>query len=238
MDTLQLWQAGLPEVVACMGTAFTEPHQLKLLRHATSQVILLFDGDSAGQKATLAAVNIALAVPEVHVRAVSLSGGEDPDSFIRKHGLAALEAELEKAVDLLDFAVAERLKTTPSLAIPSVVSSEFVPWLAHISDRLQRSYLIARIANLTGIPAAHIESQLHGTPATGPRRQSAKASAEAAESQAVKAQLVPWPELDLMGFDLFGHIYHAPAGGANPQHDHRSGAPGFRPRQRTLCFAW
>ena len=216
MDTLQLWQAGLPEVVACMGTAFTE-HQLKLLRHATGQLILLFDGDTAGQKATLAAVNIALTVPEVHVRAVSLSAGEDPDSFVRKFGLEALEAELDKAVDLLDFAVGERLKSTPSLAIPSVVSNEFVPWLAHVSDRLQRSYLIGRIANLTGIPASHIESQLHGSTKAAPRRQSAaaKSSAEESQAEAVKAQLVPWPPLDLTGFDLFGHLYHAQPGELN-----------------------
>ena len=214
MDTLQLWQAGLPEVVACLGTAFTE-HQLKLLRHATGQVILLFDGDSAGQRATLAAVNIALTVPEVHIRAVSLSGGEDPDSFVRKYGLAALEAELDNAVDLLDFAVRERLKSTPSLAIPSVVSSEFVPWLAHVSDRLQRSYLIARIANLTGIPATHIESQLHGSQQPAPRRHGA--GAEASQAEIAKAQLVAWPPLDLMGFDLFGHIYHAQPGELNPK---------------------
>src|SRR5690606_8574104 len=102
MDACQLWQFGLEETVACLGTAFTEGH-LKLLKNATSLVILLLDGDAAGQKATLGAVAVALAVPEVQVKAVLLPGGDDPDSFLRKHGAEALETLLRGASDLLDF---------------------------------------------------------------------------------------------------------------------------------------
>ena len=68
MDTLQLWQSGFPETVACLGTSFTEYH-LKQLKHATSKVVLLLDGDEAGQRATLAAVNVALSArPECQRR--------------------------------------------------------------------------------------------------------------------------------------------------------------------------
>ncbi|MBM4253771.1 MAG: DNA primase, partial [Deltaproteobacteria bacterium] len=81
MDTLQLWQSGFPEAVACLGTAFTSA-QLKLMKAATAAVVLLFDGDSAGQKATLSAVRVALSVPEIQVKAAVLPPGEDPDSFV------------------------------------------------------------------------------------------------------------------------------------------------------------
>lgn len=159
MDALMLRQQGFPETVACLGTALTE-HHLKLLKNATSQVILLFDGDAAGQRATLAAVSVALTIPEIHIKAVALPQGEDPDSFVLKHGAEALSEVLAKAQDLLDFAVSERLKTTHRLAIPELVSGEIVPWLARIGDRIQRGTILHRLSFLIGVPAQQIEGPL------------------------------------------------------------------------------
>jgi DNA primase len=212
MDTLQLWQAGIPEAVACLGTAFTSA-QLKLLRHATGTVVLLFDGDGAGQKATLAAVKVALSVPEIQVKAAVLTSGEDPDSFVRAKGVGALEELLASSSDLLDFAVSERLKTTATLQIPEVVAKEFVPWLAQIPDRLQRSFLVTRIAHLTGIDASSIASQLPSessqsqqghrvTPMLG-------VSPLAKPAETGEPKRAPVAPLDRAGFDLFGHIFHA-----------------------------
>lgn len=157
MDTLMLWQNGFPETVACLGTAFTESH-LKQLRHATTKVVLLLDGDEAGQRATLAAVNVALAVPDVHVLAARLPGKEDPDSFVREHGTEALESLCADAEDLLDFAIREKLASAHGLAVPELVSKVFIPWLAKVPDRMQRSYLTGRIATLTGIPSGDVEA--------------------------------------------------------------------------------
>lgn len=157
MDTLQLWQNGFPEAVACLGTAFTESH-LKQLRHATTKVILLLDGDEAGQRATLAAVNVALMVPDVHVLAARLPGKEDPDSFVRTHGTEALEELCANAEDLLDFAIREKLAGAHGLAVPELVSKVFIPWLAKVPDRMQRSYLTGRISTLSGIPAGDVEA--------------------------------------------------------------------------------
>lgn len=204
MDTLMLWQEGFPETVACLGTAFTE-HHLKQLRHATGACVLLFDGDRAGQQATLAAVSVALLVPEVQVRAVALSGGEDPDSFVRAHGAATLERRLSQGVDLLDYAVREKLKATHALAVPDLVHKEFVPWLAKVSDRLQRSFLVARISQLTGIPAGNLESQLRSLMPSLPGRP--------AVSVAAKTRPV---ELDPLAMEVFGHVFHAQPGELEP----------------------
>lgn len=202
MDTLQLWQNGFTEAVACLGTAFTE-WQLKQLKHATGSVTLLFDGDSAGQRATLAAVSVALAVPEVHVKACALPGGEDPDSYVRKHGPARLQELLQGAVDLFDFAVREKIKGTHQLAIPELVSKEFVPWLAKIPDRMQRSFLVSRIAQLTGIPAGGIEAQIITPPGAV-----ARARVEQARSGGIAMPQASAP-LEPGVLDLFGHIYFA-----------------------------
>ncbi|MBM4253751.1 MAG: toprim domain-containing protein, partial [Deltaproteobacteria bacterium] len=210
MDTLQLWQSGFPEAVACLGTAFTSA-QLKLMKAATAAVVLLFDGDSAGQKATLSAVRVALSVPEIQVKAAVLPPGEDPDSFVRTHGAEALQKLLDSSVELLDFAVRERLRAVPPLQVPEVVAKEFVPWLTQIPERIQRSFLLTRIAHLTGIDAHVIAGQIPNEPggsreirplagdtATGPGASATKAPRE-----------VPLPPLDRASIDLFGHVFHA-----------------------------
>ncbi len=202
MDTLQLWQNGFTETVACLGTSFTE-WQVKQLKHATGALTLLFDGDSAGQRATLAAVSVALAVPEVHVRACALPSGEDPDSYVRKHGPEKLEELLQGAVDLFDFAVREKIKGTHQLAIPALVSKEFVPWLAKIPDRMQRSFLVSRIAQLTGISKGGIEAQIITPPGSVSRSRVEQARAGGIAMPPASSPLEPGV------MDLFGHIYYA-----------------------------
>ena len=206
MDALMLWQTGFGEAVASLGTAFGEAH-LKLLRNATSQAVLLFDGDQAGQRATLHAVSVALSVPEVNLRTTVLPDGDDPDSFVLKHGAAALEAKLADATGLLDFAIAEKLKTTHHLAIPDMVQKELVPWLARVPERMQQSYLAGRIAALTGIPQRTIEAQLRDAHqaelvASGlPRRHGAET-----KTTPPPPPIVIKP-LDALGFDYFGQIF-------------------------------
>jgi DNA primase len=213
MDALQLWQQGFPETVACLGTAFTEWH-LKQLKNATSQVILLLDGDSAGQRATLASVATALSVPDVQVKAVALPASEDPDSFVRKQGAPALEDMLAKSVDLFDFAIGEKLRTTHQMAIPELVSSELVPWLAKIPDRIQVGYLVSKIAHRTGISTEALTSQLQptgvGNAALSPDRKPRARAGAAADP------LAPLPPLDRILFDLVGHLFHASPGELDP----------------------
>jgi len=216
MDTLQLWQSGFPEAVACLGTAFTSA-QLKLMKAATASVILLFDGDSAGQKATLSAVRVALTVPEIQVKAAVLPPGEDPDSFVRKEGAEALQKLLDGSVELLDFAVRERLRAVPPLQVPEVVVKEFVPWLAQIPERLQRSFLLTRIAHLTGIDAALIASQIPSEPSGGrpqirPLGVEGVPSGPGGGAPSGRGAEAPVGPLDRASFDLFGHVFHAQPG--------------------------
>ena len=159
MDAMQLWAQGFPETVACMGTALTEAH-LKLLKNATNKAILLFDGDSAGQNATLNTVAVALQVPQVAISAASLPRTEDPDSFVKKEGSEALEVVIAKAIYLFDYAITRKLQEAHGLSIPDLISREFIPWLAKIPDRMQRHYLIGRISRMTSIPSEQIEREL------------------------------------------------------------------------------
>jgi DNA primase len=81
---LSLHQHGFPQGVAALGTAFTENHA-ELLELKTRNVVFLFDGDAAGQKAMARVLEIYLH-REYMPRAVVLPAGEDPDSFLKAKG--------------------------------------------------------------------------------------------------------------------------------------------------------
>lgn len=208
MDALQLWQQGYPEAVACLGTAFTEGH-LRHLKHATSFVVLLFDGDGAGRKATLAAVNVALTAPEVQVRAVALSDGLDPDDFVRKQGGEALEPLLAKAEPLFDYVMRVKLSSTEALAIPELLSKEFIPWLARLPDRVQRDFLATRIAAKAGVPVDLLVSQMAqvgDTPALNAVKNAREGAAARPRPQG-RGLALPAKPLEAGLYELFGHLY-------------------------------
>lgn len=83
MDAVMMYQNGVKNVVATSGTALTE-QQTSMIKRYTRNVTVLYDGDSAGIKATFKAVNIFLE-HGLNVRTVLFPDGEDPDSFARKH---------------------------------------------------------------------------------------------------------------------------------------------------------
>jgi DNA primase len=100
MDVLQMHRAGFTHTVAASGTALSVDQVETLRRHGARTVILAFDGDAAGQKAALAALEKlqALVLSEaVAIRILTLPAGEDPDSLCRSRGPEAMAALLEGA---------------------------------------------------------------------------------------------------------------------------------------------
>lgn len=159
MDVLQTWQHGLDEVVACLGTALTANH-LRLLRPATTEVVLLYDGDNAGKKANLNTVKTALEVPEISVKVAVLPDGEDPDSFLRKFGAEKLNEVLRESRDLFDYAALQKIRGCPPSRISHLIKTEFFPWLEKITDGVTRSVLMARIGELAGVKVESLLEQL------------------------------------------------------------------------------
>jgi DNA primase len=217
MDALCLWQEGLSEVVASMGTALTV-RQLKLLwqQTRTPEVIVLFDGDAAGHKATLAAIEVVLEVPEIRVKAAKLDGNDDPDTFVRKNGAEALQSVLKKSVDLIEFCIGSRLAGANQAAIPTIVSSELVPWLAKIQDPIKKGFLVSRISGLSGVSADIIGRQLSSF-SFGAARQNwiprQTAERQVAPVPAVSEELpqpvMPTRALTPVEKGVLGHLYFA-----------------------------
>ncbi len=98
MDLVSLYQVGIRNVAATMGTALTLDHG-KLLKRMTKNVVVLFDGDSAGQEAAERSLPILLSV-DVHPKGLTLPNGMDPDDFVKANGAEALRDLINKAPDL------------------------------------------------------------------------------------------------------------------------------------------
>ncbi|HEY5339377.1 MAG TPA: DNA primase [Rhizomicrobium sp.] len=101
MDVIALVRAGFEHAVAPLGTAFTED-QLQLLWRTAPEPILCFDGDAAGQNAARKAVQLSLQhlKPGHSLRFAFLPEDEDPDTFIRTHGVSRMKSVLDGALPL------------------------------------------------------------------------------------------------------------------------------------------
>ncbi len=161
-DMISLFQAGIQNVVASSGTALTED-QLTLLGRYTKNLTLVYDGDSAGSRATIRGIDLALE-KGLDVRIVALPQGEDPDSFVRTHGAAAFRERLAQAVSFIEFKAAEYrslgLFNTPegkTKAVRAIVQS-----IARISDDLKRSFFIKDVAERYGLYESVLWKELEG----------------------------------------------------------------------------
>lgn len=104
MDVVMLAQHGIDYAVATLGTATTQDHWPRLLRHC-KQIICCFDGDKAGRNAAWKALNTALPAldDDVNLQFMFLADGEDPDSLVQKTGREAFEQQIEQAQSLSHF---------------------------------------------------------------------------------------------------------------------------------------
>ncbi len=103
MDVISLFKCGVNNAVACMGTALTIYHAKNLKRFA-DKVILCFDGDSAGKKATLRSIEI-LVNSGLNVYVVTIPNGNDPDEYINNFGKDAWEKLLNTALYWVEFLI-------------------------------------------------------------------------------------------------------------------------------------
>ena len=101
LDFMIPYQEGLKNIVASQGTALTL-EQIKLLKRYTHNVVMIYDGDTAGEIATLRSLDI-LIDEGIDVKVVPLPKGMDPDTLVRNEGIVALKAKVEKAASFFDY---------------------------------------------------------------------------------------------------------------------------------------
>ena len=182
-DLLALHRAGLGEGVAPCGTALTQSHARRIRRYA-SEVVLLFDGDAAGQAAAERSLPILL-TEGLRVRAAFLPFGEDPDTLVAKSGLPALRACVESAVPLLDHLIERALKDGAGHAWAAADTARSVaPYLRAVSEPVERAAYVRLLSSRLEIPPSALEEAL---------RQGAEREAPRTASGAVPALARPKP---------------------------------------------
>lgn len=151
-DVVALASAGFRNVVAPLGTAFTE-EQSRILKRYTSTAYLAYDGDAAGQRSAFRAGDLLLAAG-FSVRVVDLPRGKDPASLVQEGGAAAFQERLERSEDVIDAKlriVREKidLSDVPKKrrAIKRLLDS-----VARIADPVTRELYAGKIAGALDVP--------------------------------------------------------------------------------------
>ncbi|MFO7610795.1 MAG: DNA primase [Candidatus Krumholzibacteriia bacterium] len=185
LDLLALVQAGITNVVATCGTAFT-PEQARLIRRGAPKVVLVFDGDRAGLKAAVRSADIALRAG-LEPRIVRLPAGEDPASLVIGRGEEAMAQALaatEGYIPLLK-ALADERGGDRELAERAV--KQALGTVAGIPDPLRREYVLQETAEVFGLSRPVLEAALASMEAARPasaRRAEASRAAPAAAATA------------------------------------------------------
>lgn len=150
-DVLALYQAGIRQVVAPLGTALTSEHAV-LLRRFVNTVVLVFDGDAAGTGAVLRALDV-FRDSGVTAKVVVMPPGHDPDSYVLAHGAEQFLALQDRALTLLEFAVAQRLEGATHATIEERTRrvDDILGILAKVSNPIEKNEQIQRVAERLGV---------------------------------------------------------------------------------------
>jgi len=160
MDVITMQQAGIDTAVCACGTALT-PDQVRLISQYAEEVILCYDSDEAGQKATLRSLELFRSSP-VKVGVLQIPGAKDPDEYIKKYGPERFQALLDGVGSALDFRL-ENLRRKYDLKEDSQrlqYVKEAVEMLAQRSNPTEREVYAGRLAEQTDISKSAILAQL------------------------------------------------------------------------------
>ena len=161
-DVLRPVLAGIEEVVAPLGTGLT-PEQAQLIKRHAPHVILLYDSDDAGLRATFRAGDELLR-ERLRVSVATLPPGEDPDTLVRARGASGLEAVLKDAVDVLErkIQILERKGFFASLPGRRRALDRLLPTIRAASDPITRELYISRVSEVAGIRKDVLEREAGG----------------------------------------------------------------------------
>jgi DNA primase len=167
LDVVALAQVGIAEVVAPLGTALTAD-QLRVLRRVTERVIACFDGDDAGRRAAARSFPIFVEAG-LWGQGIFLPSGDDPDTFVRTRGGAALQALVERPEPLVDAFVRDLAgPDREAVGRHAQAARDVVRVLKRLPDPLEREPLIRLAAHYLGVREETLRE--HGAAVEAPVR--------------------------------------------------------------------
>jgi DNA primase len=163
MDVIRCHSVGVTNVVAAMGTAFTKEHVM-LIRKLARDVILCFDGDKAGAKATESCINLLLEY-NITPKVVRLEENLDPDEYILKYGKSKFIEKINNPINIMDFKLSY-LKNdkdlTSTVDMSSYVNS-VIDELRKIDDDILREISLKKVSEESKLDIDFLRDKLDST---------------------------------------------------------------------------
>jgi DNA primase len=186
--------AGIKNVIATSGTAFTEM-QIRLLGRFTKRVIVNFDPDTAGIAATEKSIAL-LTEEDFEVKIVTLEGGLDPDRFLREQGVQPYMAALRNAKRHSDYLIDRARHLVPGRTADAKVKALnfLLPHIRRMPNRIQRDEFAADAAQKLGIDSAILRQELKQAAAQRVESVRAHTSDPASETERVLLRALVIPE--------------------------------------------
>lgn len=168
LDLITLFEAGIANVVAPQGTAFTES-QARVLKRFVHEVVLCFDADTAGKKAAERSLEALLQKDrawynafayDLTVRIAEMPPGEDPDSLIRREGKALFEKRIAGAIEFFDYWIERATAATDltSLQAKLQLARQMASAVSHVRDPFLRGELTNKVSSRLGVPSSELEA--------------------------------------------------------------------------------
>ena len=160
LDLISLFEAGITNVVAPQGTAFTE-NQARILKRFADEVVLCFDSDAAGTKAAERSLD-ALLQNDFIVRVVELPPGEDPDSLVRHDGREQFEKHVANARDFFDYWIEREIASIDLTSMGAKIQAarNLAATVSRVHDPVLRGVVVNKASARLGVTPADFESLL------------------------------------------------------------------------------
>ncbi|MGY3755100.1 DNA primase [Helcococcus kunzii] len=146
MDVIALYNKGIDYALATLGTALTED-QARMIKRYSNEIFIAYDGDTAGVKATLRAIDIFKNM-DVHLGILEFPDDMDPDEYIKKYGKEAFEKLMDKATTPIDFKLNKLMESTNN-KIEFI--NEIIMFLSTIQGNVIRDLYIDKSAKFIGV---------------------------------------------------------------------------------------
>ncbi len=174
MDVITVYQAGVHNITATLGTAVTED-QARLLKKYASEVILCYDSDDAGQKATMRAIDI-MQTAGLKTRVMRLKGAKDPDEYIKSHGIDGFRQAVSQAVPSTEYklSLAKRKYDLESADGKVGFISEVTDVLSGVDDPIEVDAYLKSVSQETDISKRAIAGELNRKNALASRKKRAE----------------------------------------------------------------
>lgn len=202
LDLIALYQFGITNCVASLGTAFTE-HQSRLLGRFAKKVVVNYDGDKAGVKAARRAIETLLA-EDFEIKILVLPDGQDPDDFIRANGFAAYKKQHEQSAAtylqfVLETAVQERNLSVPKQKAEAI--EDVLPVISIVRNSIQKRDSFDQAMTFLRVDDAILKRDLWKSVKLGSRIETDNIKQQVARATQAKMTIAEHRLLELLIYD-------------------------------------